>query len=46
LPQRRLTCSIERRQNPELFTALFDSLFLMTQPNVPGLDAMVARIGV
>ena len=46
VPQRRLNCMVERRDNPEVFAALFDSLLIMRQPNVPELDEMAARMGL
>jgi hypothetical protein len=43
-PHRRLTCTIDRSEEPESYDAIYQSLFLMTQPNVPGLDAMLTQI--
>jgi hypothetical protein len=44
-PRQRLTCMIERRRNSDLFDVIYDPLLLLTQPNVSGLDEMLALLG-
>jgi hypothetical protein len=43
-PHRRLTCIVQRAAEPEFYEVIYQSLFLMTQPNVPGLKAMLSEI--
>jgi hypothetical protein len=43
-PQKRLTCLIERRDNPDLFAALHDSILILSQPTLKGLDEMLSEM--